>query len=78
MFCLIKGRPSTFTENEKTALTMLEEKEKEYDQLLKEVEMHESYLLTNLLIITALKTWIKHTNNFVNLEYCHVDGKIID
>jgi len=48
LFCLIKGRPSTFTENEKTALTMLEEKEKEYDQLLKEVEMHESYLLANL------------------------------
>jgi hypothetical protein len=40
LFCLIKGRPSTITENERTALTMLEEKEKEYDQLLKEVEMH--------------------------------------
>ena len=36
------------TENERTALTMLEEKEKEYDQLLKEVEMHENYLLSNL------------------------------
>jgi hypothetical protein len=45
LFCLIKGRPSTITENERTALTMLEEKEKEYDQLLKEVEMHENYLL---------------------------------
>jgi hypothetical protein len=48
LFCLIKGRPSTITENERTALTMLEEKEKEYDQLLKEVEMHENYLLANL------------------------------